>query len=722
MKAALLAAVLALPSLFVPLSAEDGRLDPKYPFRTEWANANLPWYQPKPLEFPPHHSDRRIGGELIATDYIHRTGRFRTNQGELIDFTMPPYGSVYYLNAEADLRDVPLGTFFLFFLNQDEQGGFTRLATMQDEFTMMANHGYAYRIDDVKLADGRLKVTKVKLSENKDENRNELLVNARTRVWKGERQVKLSDLVVGDPLLVSLGANATKGPGPRWCTDLWIGADTHKAVSEKQRKQHNAFIKQRGVPAWIDRVDGRKLTVTFFSNEPASLRGLFADEGIDPEKWAKDKHGVTLVVANEHLRSYWPQVCRKGGRVLEYTRVPTECYGSSGIRWIIEADTMLEGFRQGRILRIFPHHTWPVEEMPFGEGLHAGGHDFEEPPECREEEPADYSYRTDFGNAHLPWYQPQPGVFPPPWSAHQVVGELLHVDANQRAGRFREERSGQTIAFTLLPSGVARFLGAESDLGDVPLGTRCRFLLHPDAQGTFIKASVVLDEFTWLNDHTITYRLEQARLDEHRLFVARDAAAVPVDYQLEPRKPPYLGRTELLVDDQTRVWKGNQRATLAELANDDVLLVNLAGGTTTTAPRCSDIWIGTATHQQVIARQRDQYVTRIKQRGAPAWVERIDDRKVTIAFVAGDRKDFISVLNGEPWGKGMVVTLADEAFRPQGEPFKVRFANNLQEVDTYGAYGAIDRRWVIETATAEGYAKGQALRVFKEEWLAPAAK
>ncbi|HEX3133918.1 MAG TPA: hypothetical protein VHX44_10110, partial [Planctomycetota bacterium] len=515
MKTALLAALLALPALLSPVIAEEGKLDPKYPFRTEWANANLPWYQLKPLEFPPHHSDRRIGGELITVDYIHRSGTFRTGKSELIDFTMPPYGSVYYLNAEADLRDVPLGTFFLFFLNQDEQGGFTKLATMQDEFTMMANHGFAYRLDELKLVDGRLKVTKVKLSDKKDENKNELMVNAQTRVWRGEQPVKLTDLAVGDSLLVSLGGNATKGPGPRWCTDIWIGADTHQAVSEKQRKQHTTFIRERGVPGWIDKVDGKKLTVTLFSAEPASLRALFTDEKIDAEKWAKEHRYVTLVMANEHLRSYWPPVCRKGGTVREYQQVPTDCYGCSGVRWVIEADTMLEGFRQGRILRIFAHDSWPVKDMPFSENLHMSNHDFEEPPEAREEKPADYPYRTDFGNPQLFWYQLKPGTFAPPHSAHQLISELTRVDNNQRADQLRVERTGELINFTMPPFGTVRALSAEADLRDVPLGTRCRFFLHQDAHGAFTQASAIVDEFTWLADNIITYHLEEVRLAEN---------------------------------------------------------------------------------------------------------------------------------------------------------------------------------------------------------------
>ena len=86
------------------------KIDPHYPFRTDFANQSLPWYQMKPGEFPPHHSDHRVSGELVSVDHIRRKGQFRTSHtGELRDFTMLPYGAVRYLNTEADLRDVPLG-------------------------------------------------------------------------------------------------------------------------------------------------------------------------------------------------------------------------------------------------------------------------------------------------------------------------------------------------------------------------------------------------------------------------------------------------------------------------------------------------------------------------------------------------------------------------------------------------------------------------------------
>ena len=99
----------ALLFLFCALAANSAELpktDAAFPFRTDFANEHLPWYQLKPGEFPPLHSEHRVGGELVEADFIHRSGQFRAEgTGELVDFTLPPFGTVMYLNTEADLRD-----------------------------------------------------------------------------------------------------------------------------------------------------------------------------------------------------------------------------------------------------------------------------------------------------------------------------------------------------------------------------------------------------------------------------------------------------------------------------------------------------------------------------------------------------------------------------------------------------------------------------------------
>jgi hypothetical protein len=121
--------VLFLGCLIGPVSAEEAapKTDSRYPFRIDGANEELPWYQLKPHEFPPHHSDHRVGGTLIEVDFIHRRGVLRENStGQLVDFTMPPFGGARYLNSQAELRDIPLGLNLLFFLNTYVNCAFTK--------------------------------------------------------------------------------------------------------------------------------------------------------------------------------------------------------------------------------------------------------------------------------------------------------------------------------------------------------------------------------------------------------------------------------------------------------------------------------------------------------------------------------------------------------------------------------------------------------------------
>jgi len=143
-----------------------------------------------------------------------------------------------------------------------------------------------------------------------------------------------------------------------------VGAETHKLVAERQRKKHNAFLKARGLPAWIDRVDGDKLTITLFSGDQTGLKSLFKDEGVVH----KDR-AVHAAVANEELRTYNPPVDSMRCKILDIQSVPTAFYGCSGERWIIQPELLLEGYRKGHIIRLFID-GWPINDMPKGESLY----------------------------------------------------------------------------------------------------------------------------------------------------------------------------------------------------------------------------------------------------------------------------------------------------------------------------------------------------------------
>lgn len=599
MKLSRLLTFLAIASAFLAPSlpaADAPKADPRYPFRTDFANAELPWYQPKAGEFPPHHSDRRIGGELVSVDYYLRKGTFRVSKtGELVNFTMGPYAYVTYLNAEADLRDVPLGIQYLFFLNQDPHGQFTILATMQEPYSSDMGHGFTYRLDELKLDEGRLLTSQHK-KDGPDLGKRELHVKPETRVWKGEQQVKLADLAAGDELLFNLTGHYGDDPG--WCTDVYVGAETHQLTTERQQKRFIESQKKRGLPGWVDKTDGNLLTISLFSGDAANFKKNFLDG------WEAGRE-VSVCVANTELRTWNPPVDKERGSIIEMQRFPQDGYGASGVRLIVKVPYMLEGFRRGHVVRLFGQ-GWTIKDASYGESLMNYGfarlQDFELLENPAREYPAQFPFQTDYGNEQLPWFQVKAGEAPPPFAEHVVHGDLVKADAAAHTGQFRTERTGETVEFALLPTASVRYLNAESSLADPPLGTRCRFHLFQDEKGAFTKANLVADDYSHSASNGVSWIAKELLLKDGKLHVGKQMALVK-DYNGDMQRPPEIGQAEWRITPETRVWKGDQPAKLADLAVGDVLLADFTAEQSGAPAHCTDIWIGEVTHKAVTEQQ-----------------------------------------------------------------------------------------------------------------------
>jgi hypothetical protein len=669
-------------------------------------------YRLKPGEFPPPGSEHRIAGELVEADFIHRAGQFRTEgTGELVNFKLPPFGSVSYLGAEAELRDVPLGTRMQFFLYQDERGAFTQLATARDEFTQLAAAGLSYRLDKLLLDQQKLEVTTQNLSRTQpDLGHAELRVNKSTRVWKKDKQIAFSELAVGDDLLVNFTGAAPQYE--RLCSDIWVGTDSQRLATQQERKRHQEFLKLRGLPAWIDAVDGKKITVTLLG-QSADMQALFKEEGIEPRQFATEHRYLDVVVANDELRTYNPPVDRERSRIVEFQSAPAEGFGATGVRWVLEPELLLEGFRKGRIVRLFVQQAWPVNDMPFGEGLYT------ESPNVLAglEEAYHYPYRTDFANEQMPWYQFKPGEFPPLQSQHVVSGELLKVDAEHRAGQFRIDRSDKLVSFTLPPFGSITYLNAPAALGDLPLGTRYHFFLYQDDHGDFTRAAVIMDEFSRLLANNLSYRIEALKLGDGHLILANQLALVRNEKDAMVR-PPDVGRGEFAVDEKTHSWKLGKQISLGELAVGDELLVNETGRTLASRGRCTDVWIGEKSFQRATTQQKEKNHELVKQRGFIGWIGHIDGKELTIAFFTGPGEEFNTLLHDGPVGGKMQVALVDEnliSADPAGSEMKFK-SSNYGDVRT-GTYGSRGTSWVVEVdKLPKDLHVGQAVRVFGPQW------
>ena len=143
------------------------------------------------------------------------------------------------------------------------------------------------------------------------------------------------------------------------------------------------------------------------------------------------------------------------------------------------------------------------------------------------EEPA--PFRTDTGNAKLPWFQLKPGEFPPEGSAHYVAGELIALDHVNRTGVLRVDRTDAQRrgdwdlphAFTMLPFGSLRSHGAPAELRDIPIGTHLHgwFYLEPpsrepkpksraSAEAPFGRCLKLEDDFSHCLEQKRAWRIE----------------------------------------------------------------------------------------------------------------------------------------------------------------------------------------------------------------------
>jgi hypothetical protein len=117
--------------------------------------------------------------------------------------------------------------------------------------------------------------------------------------------------------------------------------------------RHHIYIRQRGLAGWVNAVDNKQriVTITFFGGVDHQL----FNEVIKGEQ-------AGIAVSLESLMTYDPVNDRKRGPVLEIKTVPLQP-GSSGVQIQVQPDLLLEGYRPGRIVRVYPG-SWPVIALP----------------------------------------------------------------------------------------------------------------------------------------------------------------------------------------------------------------------------------------------------------------------------------------------------------------------------------------------------------------------
>jgi hypothetical protein len=350
--------------------------EPGPDFRTDGGDESLPWFQLVPGEFPPAGSAHYFSGELIGMDHLERTFLLRvdrTDSQRRSHFDLPvaaamlPYGSIDFHGAPAALRDIPIGThlhgwFYLKAPDDDSQppaifhnrvspeAEFRRCLKLQDDFSYHQQCGETWRVDAVKRKDNQLQATLLRDGEPVGESTT-FDLQPSTRCWQGNRLVSAEALKAGQTVQLNLTWATLYGPGR--VAEIWLDEQSRALAAAQQQRRHRQHVRERGLPGWVDAVDNPKriVTITFFDN---------VDDALVDELDEGDNAGVA--VARRSLMTYDPVNDRKRGRVLSVETVPKRP-GSSGVQVRVQPDLLLEGYRPGRIVRVYPP-SWPVIALP----------------------------------------------------------------------------------------------------------------------------------------------------------------------------------------------------------------------------------------------------------------------------------------------------------------------------------------------------------------------
>ena len=199
-------------------------------------------------------------------------------------------------------------------------------------------------------------------------------IDASTRIWRGRELLGLEDLVAegtrpakGQKVFENLPIQLSLTWHPRYlyqqvhAADIWLDETAIQVAAERQRGLHVRHIRLRWMPARVDAVDHGEfgdatVTLTLFGGMDESLYADF-----------KPNTGAQMAVAEDTLRTYWPNHDGMDGRILAVTKTDEKPpFGSSGIQIQFKVPLVLEGFRPGRVVRI-RSHSWPKVKPPVEE-------------------------------------------------------------------------------------------------------------------------------------------------------------------------------------------------------------------------------------------------------------------------------------------------------------------------------------------------------------------
>lgn len=245
---------------------------------------------------------------------------------------------------------------------------------------------------------------------------------------------------------------------------------------------------------------------------------------------------------------------------------------------------------------------------------------------------------------------PPYGEFPAAAAGVVLTGELLSIDPINRRGLLRPggdlapDRYNRFLGqpFAMLPYGMVYYHGAPAELKDVPLGTVLHgVFFEPPPGGESIPRPQPKDK---VEAQRLAYRIPQTHallLEDTVSFCRRHGQAWQVDRietgetdgqrflvvkSVGKQVPGNLhGEQKFCVDDSTRVWKGKEFASLADVQANQTVQLNFTWDPNWGYGKFHvlDLWLDRQSLDVAAEVQRQTHLRYQRYHWLPAWIEEV---------------------------------------------------------------------------------------------------
>ncbi|QDT65475.1 hypothetical protein [Calycomorphotria hydatis] len=348
-----------------------------------------------PNEFPQPGTAHYLAGELTLADHVNRRGILRPDRTDAqskyqqdlpLEFSLLPYGSIYYHGASASLADIPIGTHLHAYIyrragiNPDEERAaagkdplrsdlseWSEVIRFEDDFSFYQRRGRGWKVQSIDHTQQQLKLTSVEIelnesipleqrdftSESDTGLQSDVTVefDDATRVWQGTEWLTIDALEVGQVVQLNLSECTLYGPGR--CVDIWLDEESRTIAAERQRQRHIRYQKQRGLPAMVTHVE----------HQVGGRGHVFVRvcDGLDQSLYESMTKNTSIIASmvSSSLRPHGGG----GMGIDEVTHDSNPPLGDSGLELKLHCYELLEGMRPGYTIRL-QRGDWPRRETP----------------------------------------------------------------------------------------------------------------------------------------------------------------------------------------------------------------------------------------------------------------------------------------------------------------------------------------------------------------------